>query len=50
MTGGYYFIFYSGNGFTSPNYAIGVGRSSNITGPYEKVDVGSCFLFFLFLF
>eukprot|EP01147_Barroeca_monosierra_P004388 gene4388-8525_t len=29
-------IVHTGNGFTSPNYAIGVGRSSNITGPYEK--------------
>eukprot|EP00043_Microstomoeca_roanoka_P007610 m.73448 g.73448 ORF g.73448 m.73448 type:complete len:341 (+) comp13893_c0_seq3:255-1277(+) len=31
-----YYIFYSANGFTSPEYAIGVGRSPSITGPYEK--------------
>eukprot|EP00056_Hartaetosiga_gracilis_P016348 m.243029 g.243029 ORF g.243029 m.243029 type:complete len:345 (+) comp39807_c0_seq1:8-1042(+) len=33
-----YYMFYSANGFTSPKYAIGVGRSKNITGPYEKLS------------
>jgi hypothetical protein len=32
-----YYLFYSANGYTSPNYAVGVGRSPNVTGPYEKV-------------
>ncbi|EGD80953.1 hypothetical protein PTSG_01536 [Salpingoeca rosetta] len=34
--GGMYYMFFSANGFTSPKYAIGVARSPNITGPYEK--------------
>lgn len=33
---GYYFLFYSGNGYASPGYAVGVARSKSITGPYEK--------------
>eukprot|EP00730_Choanoeca_flexa_P005773 TRINITY_DN12019_c1_g6_i14.p2 TRINITY_DN12019_c1_g6~~TRINITY_DN12019_c1_g6_i14.p2 ORF type:complete len:314 (+),score=38.43 TRINITY_DN12019_c1_g6_i14:174-1115(+) len=34
----YYYLFYSANGFTSPNYAIGVARSKAVTGPFEKLD------------
>lgn len=33
---GYYFLFYSGQGYSSAGYAVGVARSKNITGPYEK--------------
>ncbi len=33
----YYYIFYSGNGYTNPKYAIGVARSKKLMGPYEKL-------------
>jgi arabinan endo-1,5-alpha-L-arabinosidase len=32
----YHYIFYSGNGYGSPEYAIGVARSKDPLGPYEK--------------
>ena len=34
--GGWYYLFYSGNIFTSDAYSVGVARSRNIWGPYEK--------------
>ena len=33
---GYYYLFYSGNFFASIYYAVGVARSKDILGPYEK--------------
>lgn len=33
---GYYFLFYSGQGYASSGYAVGVARSRNLLGPYEK--------------
>ena len=33
---GYYYLFYSGNVFYDPGYYVGVARSRNITGPYER--------------
>jgi len=32
----YYYLFYSGNGYASSRYAVGVARSKSLTGPYEK--------------
>jgi len=32
----YYFLFYSGNGYATPAYALGVARSENLFGPYVK--------------
>lgn len=32
----YYYIFFSGNGYTNPEYSIGVARSKSVYGPYEK--------------
>jgi len=32
----YYYLFYSGNPYNTPNYAVGVARSKSLTGPYEK--------------
>jgi len=32
----YYYLFYSGNGYSSSRYAVGVARSKNVNGPYEK--------------
>ena len=29
-------MFYSGNGYCSPGYAVGVARSSSALGPYLK--------------
>lgn len=34
--GGWYYLFYSGNFFCYSNYSIGVARSQNPLGPYEK--------------
>lgn len=31
-----YYLFYSANGYASPNYAVGVARSGSPTGPFEK--------------
>ncbi|EDQ92714.1 uncharacterized protein MONBRDRAFT_22630 [Monosiga brevicollis MX1] len=36
LRNGTYYIFYSANGFTSPKYALGVGRADTVTGPYTK--------------
>lgn len=33
---GYYYLYYSANGYASPTYAVGVARSRNVKGPYEK--------------
>jgi len=32
----YYYLFYSGNPYNTPNYAVGVARSKSVTGPYQK--------------
>jgi len=32
----YYYLFYSGNGYASSRYAVGVARSKSIKGPYTK--------------
>ncbi len=34
--GGFFYLFYSGNGYASTSYAIGVARSSSPTGPFTK--------------
>ena len=36
---GYYYLFYSGNGYTDATYALGVARSKSLFGPYEKTPV-----------
>jgi len=33
----YHYIFYSANNFCSDVYAVGVARSTSLTGPYEKL-------------
>ena len=33
---GFYFLFYSGDGFASVGYDVSVARSRNVRGPYEK--------------
>ena len=33
---GYYYMFYSGNMYNTPNYAVGVARSKSPMGPFEK--------------
>lgn len=33
---GEYFLFYSGNGFSSPRYAIAVARAPHVSGPFTK--------------
>lgn len=33
---GFYFLFYSANGYASPNYAVGVARATSPTGPFTK--------------
>jgi arabinan endo-1,5-alpha-L-arabinosidase len=33
-----YYLFYSANGYSSPDYAIGVARAPALTGPYEKFE------------
>jgi arabinan endo-1,5-alpha-L-arabinosidase len=38
--GGYYYIFYSANGYASPTYAIGVARSTTPLGPFVKYGNG----------
>ena len=32
---GWYTLFYSGNAYNTPHYAIGVARAQAITGPWE---------------
>jgi GH43 family beta-xylosidase len=34
--GGMYYLFYSGNAYYNGTYAVGVARSSNPLGPYQK--------------
>ncbi len=34
--GGYFYLFYSGNGYASASYGIGVARSKSARGPYTK--------------
>jgi GH43 family beta-xylosidase len=34
--GGYFYLFYSGNGYASPSYGVGVARASSPLGPYTK--------------
>lgn len=34
--GEYFYLFYSGNGYASPNYGIGVARATSPMGPYTK--------------
>ena len=36
LHGGQYFMFYSGNSYANGSYAVGVARSANPLGPYEK--------------
>lgn len=33
---GWYYLFYSGHGYCDSSYAVGVARSRNPLGPYEK--------------
>ena len=33
---GWYYLFYSANGYCGPSYAVGVARSKEPLGPYEK--------------
>jgi GH43 family beta-xylosidase len=33
---GFYYLFYSGNVYTSESYGVGVARSGSVTGPYQK--------------
>jgi GH43 family beta-xylosidase len=34
--GGTFYLFYSGNGYASPSYALGVARASSPLGPFTK--------------
>lgn len=34
--GGFFYLFYSANGYASANYAVGVARSSSPLGPFTK--------------
>lgn len=36
--GGYFYMFYSGNGYASTSYGVGVARASSPTGPYTKAS------------
>ncbi len=38
-----YYMTYSGNGYTCPDYAIGVAVSSSLNGPWKKVDYNPIF-------
>ena len=31
-----YYLFFSADGFLSPRYHVGVARSQNVTGPYQR--------------
>lgn len=33
---GYFYLFYSGNGYASPSYGVGIARATSPTGPYTK--------------
>jgi beta-xylosidase len=43
-TNGYYYLFYSGNVYSTPNYAVGVARSTNFLGRLPRVRGGSACL------
>jgi arabinan endo-1,5-alpha-L-arabinosidase len=34
--GGYYYLFYSANGYADPRYSVGVARSRSPLGPFQK--------------
>jgi GH43 family beta-xylosidase len=34
--GGYYYLFYSANGYATPQYAVGVARATSPLGPFTK--------------
>ncbi len=34
--GGYYYLFYSGNGYASTSYGVGVARATSPLGPFTK--------------
>jgi arabinan endo-1,5-alpha-L-arabinosidase len=34
--GGYFYLFYSGNGYASPSYGVGVARATSPLGPFTK--------------
>ena len=36
--GGFFYLFYSQNGYATPRYATGVARASSVTGPYTKAN------------
>ena len=35
---GFYYLFFSGQGFASPFYHVTVARSRAVTGPYERKE------------
>lgn len=35
---GYFYLFYSANGYASPSYAVGVARASSPLGPFTKAQ------------
>jgi beta-xylosidase len=35
---GYYYLFFSGDGFQSENYHVSVARSSTVMGPYTRSE------------
>ena len=35
---GFYYLFFSGDGFGSHNYHVTVARSSKVTGPYTRSE------------
>lgn len=41
LRGSYYYLFYSGNGYATTLYAIGVARARRIEGPWEKYEKGN---------
>lgn len=36
--GGKFYLFYSGNGYASPSYGVGVARADSPIGPFEKAS------------
>jgi len=36
--GGYFYLFYSANGYASPSYAVGVARADSPLGPFSKAS------------
>ncbi|QED25811.1 family 43 glycosylhydrolase [Microvenator marinus] len=35
---GYFYLFYSGNGYASPSYGVGIARATSVRGPYTKAS------------